>query len=263
MSIFATTKKFDSVLVFGDSTAAGAELLLDSEPWATSTMKKRSFGNQLAEELNVPCYNYSLAGGSNSRSLRLLPEALLEHPNSLVIFCYTYIHTRTEFFCEDYAIPESFESGGPTDYTSYINFLANVPPNSPIGQVYNDMHHAWVKYFVSPNQNKISNYELYNLIFTVQTLCEKYASDFVHIMLYHLEIHPTAGQEIIWDHINKSKFFPFKNYHHLDEKSELDNCGYGSLFKWAEYSDYKFCSGGHIGQAAHDKFAEELYNIYK
>lgn len=162
--------KFDSVLVFGDSTAAGAELLLDGEPWSTSAMKSRSFGNQLAQHLGVPCYNYALAGGSNARSLRLLPEALLLHPNSLVLFCYTYIYARAEFFCEDYSIPESFELDGPTDYTSYINFLANVPPSSPIGPVYNDMHHAWIKYFVSPNQNKLTNYELYNLIFTVQTL---------------------------------------------------------------------------------------------
>lgn len=254
---------FDSVLVFGDSTAAGAELLLPNETWSTGLIKSRSFGNQLANKLNIPCYNYALGGGSNTRSLRLLPKALLTHPNSLVLFCYTFFHTRTEFFLEEYSIPETIEPDGNSDYTSYIAFLSNWQENKRIGTAYTKLSKLWLKYFVSPNHGRLSTDELCNTLFTVQTLCEKYASRLVHIPLYQCEIPVSVEKNEVWKFIKKSNFFPFWDFHQLEELDDLDNHGIGSLVKWAEKNNYSFCSGGHIGQEAHDKFALELYNIYK
>ena len=56
-----------------------------------------------------------------------------------------------------------------------------------------------------------------------------------------------AFQQVIYDKIDKNKFYNF------------DNQLTGDLHTWAIHKNYAFCPGGHIGQEAHDNFALELY----
>ncbi len=104
-------KIFESVLAFGDSTPAGCELAGNLEKFRTkeyktgkvsieevdSPGKLLAFPQIVADHFNVPCYNYAMTGGSNDRSLRLLTKAVQDHPNSLVLFGYSWTD-RTEFY---------------------------------------------------------------------------------------------------------------------------------------------------------------------
>ena len=102
-------KKYDSILAFGDSFFAGFGLI---DNWRekykfTSIIeldnytKQNSFPNLLSKKLNIPCYNYSMSGSCNDRSLRKLYKVAAENKinlkNSLILFWYTSTD-RFEFY---------------------------------------------------------------------------------------------------------------------------------------------------------------------
>jgi hypothetical protein len=104
-------KYFQSVLAFGDSHVAGCELsdLASLEDYTSGKLtleqaddagKEFAFPQLVADQLNIPCYNYAMTGGSNARSLRLLIQAVQQHPNALILFGYTCTD-RTEFYYPD------------------------------------------------------------------------------------------------------------------------------------------------------------------
>jgi len=98
---------FNTVLAFGDSHVAGCEIIddlitLPGSDWqdfqkSDQLTKPFAFPNLVAKYYDIPCYNYSMSGGSNARSLRVLSSVIQQHPNSLVLFGYTSAG-RTEFY---------------------------------------------------------------------------------------------------------------------------------------------------------------------
>jgi hypothetical protein len=238
--------RFDSVLAFGDSTTAGCELIEGSENWDET--KKLSFPNTLANKLNVPCYNYAWPGGSNDRSLRLLPEVLLDHPNSLVLFTYTSFD-RTEFFTLDKRFPQ--------DDTGYVgvgqcwSMLDTIPEHKHLNKTFLS------EFFVIPDNH--NRYKIYNSMMIVDLICKQYAKDYKHIFLYDSLFLPPDYQEKTYMSLDKEKIFKF-DFANDDISWKRNNQGYGSLSHWAKLSNLSFCPKGHIGKDAHDKFAQELYN---
>lgn len=190
-------KKFNSVLAFGDSHVAGCELSneynLDDYlsgritiEQADAAGKELAFPNIVANTLDIPCYNYAMSGGSNARSLRLLIQAVQEHPNSLVLFGYTSTN-RSEVY---------YPSGGLGCDSS--NFL--------------QLGVQWEGVFKnSINDFYIKNLHLYNnlkeLMFCVDNICTGYATDYIHLPLFPEEVP------------NVDNVFTFENY-----KNYLDWC---------------------------------------
>jgi hypothetical protein len=242
---------FDSIVAFGDSTTAGCELV-DSVNWEET--KKLAFPNTLAKKFLVPCYNYSWPGGSNDRSIRLLPEKLLQHPNSLVLFCYTSFD-RTECFYpktqRDIDIPDAGDQ--------YIPLGVNWK-NVDTHIEHKKLNELYIKHFYN-SRVAYNNYKEYNSLLMVQILCERFAKYFVQIFLYSDLIHPPDFQSEVFKAVDKKYIYTFDTAH--DFPWQTNNQGFGNLYDWAKWHKYKFCSGGHIGQEAHDKFASNLYDFVK
>ena len=241
--------KIQSVIAFGDSTTAGCELIDGSEEWAET--KKLSFANTLAAKMSVPCFNYSWPGGSNDRSLRLLPEKILQHPNSLVLFCYTNFD-RSEFFM--------------SKKNSKLNDPDSGDQYSPVGinwlHVETDKEHYQLNtlYLKNCYSSRIgyNNYKEYNSLLTVQLFCEKFASCYLQIFLYPNLIFSPDFQSTVFDAIDKAHIYQFDTAN--DFPWRTNNEGFGNLQDWAKWHNYQMCPGGHIGQEAHDKFASDLHN---
>ncbi len=238
--------KFSQVLAFGDSTTAGCELIPGSEDWEAS--KKLSFPNKLADLLGLPCVNYAWPGGSNDRSLRLLPEALLKYPNSLVLFTYTSFD-RNELFTLDPTFPQIRSEG----YTGLGACWTIVDTNKQHQQ----LNRLYLENFCVDTA-KYNRYREYNMLLTVQLLCQAYASNFLQIFLYNRTIMPPDFQQEVFNKIDTKHIYQFDYAQSVSWQE--NNVGYGSLNNWAANKGYKFCPGGHIGQEAHDQFTIELYN---
>lgn len=238
---------YNYVLAFGDSTTAGCELILNSEDWEQT--KLLSFPNQLANKLGIPCINYAWPGGSNDRSLRLLPEALLTYPNSLVLFTYTSFD-RTEFFTLDNSLPQ-VKNEGYAGLGICWNHIATSKHHQDLNNLY------FNKFFQIPDNH--NRYKMYNTLLMVQVLCQLYAKNFFQIFLYNNTILPPDYQQEIYNKIDKGKIYQF-DFANDNANWKSNNQGFGSLQHWAIEKKYPFCPGGHIGQVAHDNFALELYN---
>lgn len=240
---------FESIIAFGDSTTAGCELILDSVDWKET--KKLSFPNLLADKYGIPCFNYAWPGGSNDRSIRLLPEKLIQHPNSLVLFCYTSFD-RSEFF-----LPKFKHKWNNPDYNDQYAPLGSnwLMVNTDIDHY--ELNSLYLKKFYN-SRIGFNNYKEYNYLLTVQLFCEKYAKSFIQIFLYPNLIHPPDFQPEVFDAIDKNQIFTFDTAHDFSWQS--NNQGFGNLQDWAKWHEYEFCPGGHIGKDAHIKFAHTLYN---
>jgi len=240
--------KYEQILALGDSTTAGCELIKDSIDWDST--KLLSFPNTLAKKLNIPCINLAWPGGSNDRSLRLLPEALLRYPNSLVLFTYTSFD-RTEFFTTDESLPQVKTEG----YTALgINWaiVPTIPKHKELNKLY-------LKHFFE--ETVLHNrYKSYNMMITVDLLCKTFSKNYLQIFLYDDLIHAPTYQKSVYKAIDQSHVYKF-DFANDNITWRLNNNGFGSLAHWAKSKKYSFCPGGHIGQQAHDSFAMELYNI--
>ena len=237
---------YQQVLAFGDSTTAGCELIPGSEDWEAT--KELSFPNQLAKKLSIPCVNYAWPGGSNDRSLRLLPEALLQYPNSLVIFTYTSFD-RTETFTLESDLPQVRKEG----YTGLGACWSIVKTNTKHQQ----LNRLYLENFCT-DASKHNRYREYNMMLTVQLLCKAYAANYFQIFLYNQTIDPPDFQQEVFEQLDSKHIFQFDHSQSISWRE--NNVGYGSLNNWAAKQGYKFCPGGHIGQQAHDQFTLELYN---
>ena len=170
-------KNFRSVLAFGDSHVAGCELsnVYTFEDYTSGEVtleeadapgKLLAFPQIVADHLNIPCHNYSLTGGSNSRSLRLLTQAVQEYPNSLVLFGYTCTD-RTEFYYPD----KGTFLGRDNDNFIQVGMQWNgIGMNHPINDAYLNM--------LRPYNN------LNELMFIVDNICTGWALDYRHIPLF-------------------------------------------------------------------------------
>jgi hypothetical protein len=238
---------FDSIIAFGDSTTAGCELIPKCIDWDKT--KKLSFPNILADTLKIPCYNYAWPGGSNDRSLRLLPEALLSHPNSLVLFTYTSFD-RTEFFTTNEHFPQ--------DHTGYYGVGINWDLINTIKQ-HKDLNQFYLKNLYEDTA-KYNRYKIFNTMLLAQLLCEKYSKRYFQIFLYDSLLLSPNFQNSVFEELDKEKIYKF-DYGNDSISWKDNNEGFGSLRHWAKMKGYSFCPGGHIGQDAHTNFAMELYNL--
>lgn len=211
--------KIQSILALGDSFVTGAELL-----GPTSTEAKHlAFPNLLGNSLKVPVFNYGWAGGSNQRSLRLLPEKLLQHPHSLVLFFHTE-HSRTEYFRPD--LPQTL----PQDETGYSPI--GTPWSHPcIDATTRKINDLYYKEFYH-DTSRYNNYREYNMLLTVQVLCERYASDYLHIFGFPGSVHQkVSNQQCVLDQIDCSKILKFPSNTWSDEGW---NYGFGNLIEWVQ-----------------------------
>jgi len=168
---------FNSVLAFGDSSVTGCELFhpiekFYSREYMTGQVtlaeldapgKLMSFPQMVADHFNVPCYNYGMTGSSNNRSLRLLTQAVQDHPNSLVLFAYGPTN-RTEFYHPEGGLgcdEDNFFQTGPNNFDLHINrqFLEIVHP-------YNNLK---------------------EIMTCVDAICRLHAKDFLHLHLFTID----------------------------------------------------------------------------
>lgn len=183
---------YSHVLAFGDSTTAGCELIQNSTDWDAT--KLLSFPNQLACKLRVPCINYAWPGGSNDRSLRLLPEALIMYPDSLVLFTYTSFD-RTECFTLDGSMPQVTHEG----YTGLgINWtkVKTIPTHSELNKLY-------LKHFFQDTE-PYNRYKSYNMMLVVDLLCKTFSKNYLQIFLYNNLLGAPDYQKSVYDTIDKS-----------------------------------------------------------
>lgn len=221
-------KKFQSVLAFGDSHVAGCELSnkyrLDqycsgeiSIEEADSAGKELAFPKIVADRLGVPCYNYAMTGGSNSRSLRKLISAIQEHPNSLVLFGYTCTD-RNEFYFPD----RGHYLGKDSDNFLQVGMqwrgkIASAKLKNPLNDLYVDE-------IIRPYNN------LKDLAFIVENVCMLNALSYRHIPLF-------------------PETFP-------DVDNLLDFEGCENYLNWCNYKKFNRLPYLHYGIDAHQSLAE-------
>lgn len=220
-------KNFTSVLAFGDSNVAGAELSnYSKDDYVRGTAyiedldqpgKALAFPQIVADHFNVPCYNYALTGGSNTRSMRLLPQALKDHPNSLVLFGYTCTD-RTEIY-----IPDSgFFRGRDKDNFLQVGMQWH---NIGMNHILND---AYIKLFLREYNN------LDQLAFYVENSCKIHAAAYIHIPLFPEE-------------------FPKVN-------NVIDFAGTACYLDWCKAQGFTTRPHLHYGQDAHQALANLIIN---
>ena len=232
--------QYDAVLAFGDSHVAGCELLgqelvndyikgnLSLEEMDSQT-KPFAFPNLVADSLNIPCYNYALSGGSNNRSLRLLPKALLDHPNSLVLFLYTEPH-RKELYYPDQG---NFYARDADNYIQLgIQWSGEQFQN-------NRKTHPINKYFVE-NMLRINVSGVGLTMFYVDQACQNLSKDYFHIFGFNDIYHPNIA-------IKTDKI--------LNLESSSNN-GFGDFNSWCLSQGFKQMPLNHYNTHAHTKFAE-------
>lgn len=232
--------QYDAVLAFGDSHVAGCELLgqelvndyikgkLSLEEMDRQT-RPLAFPNLVADSLNIPCYNYALSGGSNDRSLRLLPKALLDHPNSLVLFLYTEPH-RKELYYPD---PGNFYARDSDNYIQLgIQWSGDQFQN-------NQKSHPINKYFVE-NMLRIDDSGVALTMFYVDQVCQHLSKNYFHIFGFNDIYRPTIA-------VNTD------NILNLELPS---NNGFGDFNGWCLSQGFKQMPLNHYNTHAHTKFAE-------
>jgi hypothetical protein len=223
-------KTFESVLAFGDSHVAGCELsdisLLDQYLAGKITLeeadapgKELAFPKIVADFLNVPCYNYSITGGSNDRSIRKLIEAVQLHPNSLVLFGYT-CSDRKEFYYPD----EGLFLGRDNDGFIQTGFQWEGEISKLPSKISHPINHLFVRHFLRPNNN------LKQISFIVDSICKKNSSYFLHLPLFPEKLDSVEN------------LFGFE--------------GKGNYLDWCEHNNFAKGPYLHYGIEAHQKLSE-------
>lgn len=232
--------KYKQILAFGDSVVFGDEL---TEKFDPEQQNQLAFPGVLGQLLDIPVINCAMIGGSNNRSLRLLPEMLLTYPDSLIIFCYTSFD-RSEFY-----LPTA-DKDIPND-RFYVPLGANFS-YVDVGsshRLYNDLY---LKYFCHDSSQKFAWREL-NALLQVQLFCERYAQDYRQIFLYSDMIpQHHDNQRCILNQINLEKIIKFGDF--------TDNLEKGSVYSWLKSKHTKFLPGGHPDAAAHQNIAQHIWN---
>ena len=233
-------KKFNSVLAFGDSHVAGCELsdisglvkYLKGDVTleeADAPGKKLAFPQIVADRLDVPCYNYSISGGSNTRSIRLLVKAIQEHPNSLVLFGYTSTD-RTEFYYPKDGLylgrdNDNFIQVGMQWYGEIAKLIKSTKMKHPVNDLF-------VNNLLYPYNN------INELMFIVDNLCTLNANKVFHLPLFPEEIK-----------VDDVDLFSFE--------------GYTNYVEWCENKKFKQLLMLHYSQDAHKALAELIIKDLK
>lgn len=245
-------KKFKSILVFGDSHFAGCELTPEEQLFEDYVMgkitieeaehrsKQLAFPAIVGQALDIPVYNFAMSGGSNDRGLRLLPEKLLEYPDSLVLFGWT-TPDRTEFYYPEHDVvlgrdKDLFAQVGMQWYDWPLNeTTAKYKITSPINNLYVDKF-----LFASDNDIKITNQMFY-----VEMACKQLCSDYRHIFIFPDLI--TGKNLDVFGQIDKSKIL---------NCGQNTNLGFGCYINHCENLGHAKLELGHFDRKAHEDFAD-------
>ena len=235
--------KYKSVIAFGDSHVAGCELVSGSHVKdylsgkisledMDNVTKPFAFPEYVASHLGVPCYNYAMSGGSNERSLRLLPTALAQHPDSLVLFGHI-AQNRREFYYND---PGKFLGRGQDDYIQVGIQWYNTDVESIAGK--NSVTHPINSVFVEDmlRWKQGDHTGILNAMFYAEQAC----GNIVHVFLFKDLYDQTNPINLLLDKSNILKF------------NTAATDGYGHYQEWAEHHNYEKLPIGHYGQRAHD-----------
>ena len=230
-------------MAFGDSHSAGAELLgselvskfisgsISAEEMDSFT-KPYSYPNLVAENLGIPCYNYSMSGSSNARSIRLLPKALADHPDSLVLFTYTESH-RSEIYFPDRGKFLSRDSDNYLQIGIQWEFDAVKQGKFP-----NPVN----TYFVEKMLRVKHDYSVTeNNVFYVDQACKNLALDHLHIF----------GHGESWGTLTNDRIL---------DMNLFSNGGYGDFQSWCRAQGYKSTAMDHYPKQAHKNFADFIIN---
>lgn len=240
-----------SIIALGDSHTAGCELGADmflkdyiegkiSLEDIDRQTKHLAYPQYVADQLGVPCYNLSMSSGSNQRSFRLLPQALLDHPDSLVLFGYTD-KNRTEFYYPD---PGLFIG---RDNSNYIQSgIQWYEKNNGIISLARKtgMTHPFNEFFVE-NILRCSGEDhssVLNMMFYLQQACKNILHIFFFDNLYD-NLHPLNQ---LLDVNNILNF------------SGTSNSGYGQYQEWASNQGFNKLPAGHYDIRAHQALGEMI-----
>jgi lysophospholipase L1-like esterase len=235
-------KKIKSIIAFGCSHTAGCELANikmsdyfqnhNSISINDDITKKYAYPNKLAQMLNVPCYNYAMSAGSNDRSLRLLPKAILSHPQSLVLFGWTNPF-RKEFF-----VPESNFFAQDSDNFIQVGIHLYDLPSYYKNLLYkNNKVHPINKIFVEKIAYPYNN--LNNNSFYVESICKLYAENYYHLLFFPEDKLPT------------------------DLRNKFDFEGDNNFLDWCQSRKFNYFEGNHFEEKAHTELANLLYEDLK
>ena len=243
--------KYKSIIALGDSHVAGCELVEDNlisqylsgkislEEMDNAT-KPYAYPQYVADKLSIPCYNYSLSGGSNERSLRILPEAIAEHPDSLVLFGYT-AQNRREFYYDDAGKVLGRDSSNylQAGVQWYNNGATDVAKQHGITHPFNNY---FVEEMLRWNQGDHTS------ILNAMCYAQGIAFDIVHIFLFR-DLYDSKN--VINKIIDTSKILDFDC-----------NCndGYGNYQLWANNKGFTKLPMGHYGIEAHQQLGDMILN---
>jgi hypothetical protein len=227
---------FDFILVYGDSHLAGMDLYGYTNDNIT---KKLTWPALVGKHFNVPVKNFSLSGGSNDRSMRILTETLLQFPNSLVIYGLT-----------SWDRGEIFDKKILYTHVGYCNIdYYKGKPEQKINDFYIDK--------ILENrifEMKNNNYRILNHVIYVQTFLKTYAKDYILFKAfpYVFDFQEVKHQKIILKNIDKSKFLNFKS----------GTQQFSNWVEWCEYNNFPLGKNNHYTEQAHEEFAKIFINEY-
>lgn len=240
----------DCILAFGDSHIAGFETV----PWDRrkcnieehqKETKTFSFPNLIANHFNVPCYNYSMVGSSNDRTLRLLPEKILLHKNPFVIIGHSE-YFRTEIF--------NLHGTGHKDSDNFLQMgVGTVDAKSNVANKWIEVCDDWRGY---------NNYKQINSIFYIDQICKKFAKNYLQMFLFDGYV-PTEFQtsgnyraqlEILAE-CDLEKIFKFK-------QTKYSNLGFGNIVDWGQESALSM-PNKHLSIEGHQVLAKDIVEKIK
>lgn len=243
--------KYKSVIAFGDSHSAGCELVegtliadylsgkISLEDMDSIT-KPLAYPQYVADKLGIPCYNYSMSGASNERSLRMLPPAIAAHPDSLVLFGYT-AQNRREFYYDDAG---KFLGRDNSNYVQagiqwYNNGATDMAKKHGIVHPFNNYFVEDMMRWKQDDHTSIINAMFY---------AEKSCSNVVHLFLFK-DLYDTDNP--VNRLLNSRKILNFN----CDE-----NAGYGHYQLWADLKGFDKLPMGHYGKQAHEQLGDMILN---
>lgn len=214
---------YKSLITFGDSWPAGAEL----------GPKEKPFGKLLAEKLNCQnFYNYALPGSSiphlilQLRSFtRQIDIKQIDPEKTLAVFFLTG-HERFMYWDKSWI---NLAAGGATIEPGVDRDSAN------------QHHELYYKYFHS---SVFDNHTLNVTVLAVEKLCE----------IYNIDILFVAGWEkaLLWNEINSAHFFE-------NGKITCADICCMMVDKNFHKNEFTSASGGHPNQQGHQMIADRLF----
>jgi hypothetical protein len=255
-------QNFSQLLAFGDSHTAGhltTSVDLDSL-WTgakkleeyDNKSKEFAFPNILSKRYNISSTNYAMSGGSTDRSIRLLPQALANNPNSLVLFSFNNIDRSEIFYPNETKCPAN-------DSTNYlqvgINWVAKQTASLKLFHFLNKktehpLNDLFLRKF-SYSTAGLNNYKIFNSILYVEALCKLHAADFRYFFIGKDIITDTHLQSELWDLVDNTKIIKLPGD---------SNQGYGSYIDFHTLNNSIGVGQGHYNKQAHIDFANYLYD---